>query len=184
VFSAVGKKFSQITAKEIEMKAEIQDIPYSQFKDDRGRWFTAALFWEYRREDAVKPIWTTAEKHRVIDGVEYKSIKQLYLEQANPNEYLFVTETLGTSWKHWKRLTNNNLLTPIFEEAREELELLLQARGTEVTINLALEGDRNAAKTLMEKGFLEKGSKPKMEKVKNVKDEFQNNVTQFLQKVK
>jgi hypothetical protein len=36
----------------------------------------------------------------------------------------------------------------------------------------------------MEKGFLEKGSKPKMEKVKNVKDEFQNNVTQFLQKVK
>lgn len=155
-----------------------------KYKDSKGRWRTVSLFWELRNNttSTEDPLFTLAETHRIIDGVTYQSLKQLYLETEDTTEYLFVTEVLGTSWRHWKKLIENKIITEHVLEWREELEIKLRAKGIRQTVELAESGNYSASKLLIDRGWLDK---KKLDSTKDkVKDETSDHLERFMQRIK
>ena len=83
------------------------------YKDDLGRYRTQSLFWELRHGvDTSKypPVFTTKDEDIERDGVEYKSLKKIYMSYDHiPGfEYEFALEHLG-SWDHWNKLANDTI---------------------------------------------------------------------------
>jgi len=69
-------------------------------KDTVGRFLTHAMFFETRiKNSGYEPTFTFKEQNHEYEGVIYTSMRRLYLEIADPTEYLFATEILG-SWDH------------------------------------------------------------------------------------
>ena len=122
-------------------------------RDVTGRYLTRALFVELAEKDNMEkypPMCTLKEAH------------DLYMEIADPTEYLFAKALLEspetTFWDHWKRLLAMDDFMFHLSKWREELEVKLRANAIK-TIKLASvdpEKGITAAKWLAEKGFKEK----------------------------
>ena len=124
-----------------------------KFKNKSGKWLTKSLFFDLTPKARPYAIYTFKdESHRDAHGGSYLSLKQLFLESDDPTEYKFATEHLG-GWQHWKEMqTVPEILTHI-TEWREERDVRLQSLGVRKMIESADQGNYQAAKCLMDKGW-------------------------------
>lgn len=127
-------------------------VDKKQFKDEKGRYIVQGLFLEDRYNTDIA-VYTWAGEDKTYKGVVYPSLKRLYLEEGDPEEYLFAQKHLF-DWPHWKRLCNNAMVGRHIDEWREELILSLRSEGLASIIDLAVnEKSYQAAKFLSEEGW-------------------------------
>ena len=83
------------------------------FKDDKGRWLTIALFFEYRSnaEENLALFCLKDDDHTGSDGRVYVSLKKRYMsyDHVPGYEHDFALAELG-GWEHWERLQANKML--------------------------------------------------------------------------
>lgn len=118
---------------------------------DVNKYRTQSLFWEYRNEN-VTSYFTTQKRDRVIDGRLHLSLYRLYMEIADPTEYLFAQEVFQ-DWEQWERITKNNILAGRLRipQWRTELELKIRSMGIQANIMEAKDGNVAAGKWLAER---------------------------------
>jgi hypothetical protein len=133
------------------------NIDRSGFKDEQNKYRTQALFYEYYI-DQSHAVFTLADEDREIDGKVYYSLKKLYLEIADPTEYLFAMQVFK-SYPHWLRLRKYFLKDRINSWV-EELDLKLRAEGIKQNIIAANKGNYNAAKWLADRGWEQQRGRP------------------------
>ena len=125
------------------------------YKDEQGRYRTKSLFIE-AIDPRVKANGYNAPfslKADAPDGVV--SMKEMYLEIADPTEYEFATQVLG-SWEHWQKLCQCSWFAPHRTLWQAELEDKLRSEGVAIMREIAQSGNKGAAaaaKWLAEKGF-------------------------------
>ena len=138
------------------------EIDKKQFKDEKGRYIVQGIFLEDRYNTDLA-VYTTAGEDKLYKGKLYPSLKRLYLDEGDVEEYLFATKYLF-DWPHWKRLCKNAVIRPQIEEWREELELSLRSEGMQTMVNLAVNDNYQAAKFLVDKGWVKNSvGRPKKE---------------------
>jgi hypothetical protein len=120
-----------------------------QLKDSRGYPLTQSLFLEINYSDYA--IWTFNDDPKEYNGKVYPSLRQYYLDIADPTEYQFAKQcTLG--WDHWQRIVENVMVKKEVEKWREELEVALRSEGI-LSIIDASESNWQASKWLVDKGW-------------------------------
>ena len=130
-------------------------------KDDAGKWLTLALFWE-ERHAKYNPSFTLKGYDLEKDGVIYPSLKNIFMEYADPTEYSFAIEVLG-GWEHWQTMQRSYKLAPIFQTWRDELEIKLRSEALKAMRRSVVEdGSKGvaAAKYLAEKGWEKTRGRP------------------------
>jgi len=157
----------------------------NKFKDNQGRYKTYSLFLETKAFSTVRDeaVFSLMDEDREVDGKVYPSLKKMYLEAEDITEYLFVTEVMGTSWEHWKRLCKNKAINKHIFEWREELEIKLRAKGIKSAVDLADGGNYSASKFLADRGWLDKNSKKQDTTKDKVKEEAGTEIATFLKRV-
>ena len=131
------------------------DIDKSKFKDEKGRYIVQGLFLEDRYNTELAT-YTWAGEDKEYKGQVFPSLKRLYLEEGDPDEYLFATKYLY-DWPHWKRLCNNAIASRHIEEWREELYLMLRSEGMASLIDLGInQNSYQAAKWLADEGWIKR----------------------------
>lgn len=133
----------------------------SDRKSTEGRWLTKALFWE-ERHPSYTPSFTLKSESIEKDGIIYPSLKQMYLEYADPTEYSFAVEVIG-DWDHWQTICDGYFFKPLIKKWREELEIKLRSQAVKAIINTAsTEGAKGttAAKYVAEKGWEKRAGRP------------------------
>lgn len=124
-----------------------------KFKDEKGRYIVQGLFLE-DRYNVDLAIYTFDGEDKEYKGVVYPSLKRLYIEEMDPEEYTFANKYLF-DWPHWKRLCNNSIISKHIETWREELELKIRSEGIATMVHLAMNEDSyQAAKFLADKGWV------------------------------
>lgn len=96
----------------------------------------------------------------------YYSLRRLYLEHNDPNEYDFAKSIFG-SWDHWLKLQENTRILNAINSWREELQTKLTSVGCFELLKKATEGDVNASKFIATKKWQDV-----FNKVKNKSDTF------------
>lgn len=127
-------------------------IDKTKFKDAKGRYIVQGLFLE-DRYDTNLAVFTYSGEDKLYNGVVYPSLKRLYLDFGDPEEYEFA-RTYLYDWPHWKRLTENAMIRPHIADWREELRLSLRSEGISQMIGLAKDGSYQAAKFLADEGWI------------------------------
>lgn len=125
-------------------------------KNSAGKWLTGALFIEcVTPSNREHCIYTLKDEDVVVDGKDYISLKQRFLEEADdPTEYTFAKKYLG-GWSHWKKLCESQQLQDYIQEWREERDVMLRSKGVQSLVVMAKgdEASYQAAKWLAEKGW-------------------------------
>ena len=127
----------------------------STFLDSNGRPITQSLFLECGYSDAA--VYTLKDQDHSLNGKTYISMKRLYLEMEDVNEYEFATTYL-LGWRHWLRLYENKQLRNHITEWREELEYKLRSRASKQMIDMAAQGNYQATKWLNDRGWAIRGA--------------------------
>lgn len=137
----------------------------SKFKDEKGRYIVQGLFLEDRYNPNLA-VYTFDGEDKEYKGKLFPSLKKLYLEEGDIEEYVFATKYLY-DWAHWKRMCNNAVVSRHIEQWREELELSLRSEAIGTLVHLALNEDSyQAAKWLADKGWLKNSrGRPSKEEV-------------------
>lgn len=140
-------------------------VDKTRFKDEKGRYIVQGLFLEdkYNTDLAV---YTYDGEDKTYKGVVYPSLKRLYLEEGDPQEYLFASKYCF-DWPHWQRLCKNAIVGRHIEQWREELSLSLRSEGIATLIDLAVnDKSYQAAKWLADEGWVKnKRGRPSKEEV-------------------
>ena len=140
-------------------------------KDSVGRYLTHAMFFESKTA-GFEPTFTFKEFDHEYEGVIYTSMRRLYMEMADPTEYLFAIEVLG-SWQHWQKLCNSALIREQIDKWREELEVKLRAESIQAIHEVATTAGSKgttAAKWIAAAGWRTgKGRPTKKEKARQMK---------------
>ncbi len=144
---------------------KIEKIDKAQFKDDMGRYIVQGLFLEDRYNTDLA-VYTLTNEHKLYKGKMYPSLKKLYLEESDPEEWLFAEKHLY-DWPHWQRLCKNVVVSKHIEEWREELRISLRSEGIATLIDLAVnDKSYQAAKWLADEGWIKnKRGRPSNEEV-------------------
>lgn len=146
-------------------------------RDIRGRLRTSSLFLEsfdYQDLDpsVYQPLWTLGDGPRVLDPNHvfydrvysdntFPSLRQLYLEWADPVEFNFAEAVFGSD-KTWKVLCRAPWFQPYLEEYRQALDQKIRSENVKRIQVIAALGDKNslaAAKWLAEQGYRPKEAK-------------------------
>lgn len=160
------------------------------FKTPGGKLRTQSLFWEYRSPE-VPPFFTIKKEDHIVDGIRYRSLRQLYLSYDHiPGfEYEFANEVLG-GWDHWLSIQKNKLFTKLIEGWRYEKELQIQAQALKALYHTALtEGSKGtqAAKWLVDKGWkgVKRGrpSKEDVERERKIQAALADEVTEDIERL-
>lgn len=85
------------------------------------------------------------------------SMHRLFVEIADPSEYLFAKSVLG-SWGHWEYLKKSPFFKPYYQAMRDEMEAKLMAEGI-LTIREDAQQNPVSARWLAEKGWEPKATK-------------------------
>lgn len=123
----------------------------TKYKGSAGHWLGKLLFLETCQGKTDKVLYSLKSEDRVYNNKEYPSIRKIYIQLSDPTEYRIATEYFG-GWEHWKVLCNT-ILKNVIEDWREELEVKLRAKALKQIRDLASEGDRAAAKIILDKGW-------------------------------
>lgn len=138
-----------------------------QLLDTNGRPLTQSLFLELGYSDFA--IYTLKDQDHVWNEKTYSSLKRLYLEVADPTEYVFATTYL-LGWRHWKRLCDNKVIRAYIDEWREELEVKLRSQGVKHALTSAKTGSFQAAKWIADRGWEQRGvGRPSKDEVEREK---------------
>jgi hypothetical protein len=154
--------------------------------DSRGHLITQSLFLECNYDDMA--IYTLKDEDYEYNGKLYKSLKKLYIEEADPTEYGFATKYMY-SWKHWLRCCDNKLLRSHINEWRDELEVKLRCQAFNQMIDASKKGKAAATKWLADKGWANRPagrpSKAEIEREKkiqaNIANEYSDDVVRLFQ---
>jgi hypothetical protein len=121
-------------------------------KDSRGYPLTQSLFLEIAYSDYA--VFTFNNEPKEYNGKIYPSLRQYYLDIADPTEYQFAKQCL-LGWDHWKRISGSDLVRKEVNQWREELEVALRSEGVMAIIDATAQegGNFQAAKWLTEKGW-------------------------------
>ena len=123
----------------------------SKLKTSNGVPLTQGLFLEIGYNEHA--IFTLKGDDYLYNNKSYPSLKKLYLDMSDPNEYEFATTYL-LGWDHWQRICNNKVLSKHINNWRYELELKLRSEAVKLIRSKAKsESGINAAKWLAEKGW-------------------------------
>jgi hypothetical protein len=137
---------------------------------------TKKLFFEESLDDQSYAIFTLrSENDIIVDHFMYRdgkspmmrvdapkklySIRKLYLESRDPTEYTFAKRCFP-SWAHWQAVQNLKVLQPYIQSWRDEMEVFMMSEGVRQVADLATQANYNAAKFLVEKGWLPKRGRP------------------------
>ena len=75
------------------------------------------------------PLYTLKDEDHEVEGVVYKSARNIYLAQRDPTEYE-AAQVLFGSWRHWKFMVKSCKWFRIkVEEWRDELEVQLRSEA-------------------------------------------------------
>ncbi len=147
------------------MKLEVHKNLQTPFMHKNGNLLTQALFLEYSYIDPKYSIYTIHDEDKIHKGKTYYSLKKLYLQEEDITEYLFASKHLS-GWQHWLRLQEKTTrLQPHIKEWREELQVLLRAKGMQKVLNSASTGNYHAAKFLVDKGWEGQRGRPSKDEV-------------------
>lgn len=143
-------------------------IDRSKMIDSMRRPLTQSLFLEIGYSDDA--IYSLKEDDCEYNGKEYKSIKKLYLETADPTEYEFANKYF-LNWSHWLRICNNKILAKYVAEWRDELEVKLRSAAyAQVYTQATQGGSYQAAKWLADRGWdIRKAGRPTKEEIEGEK---------------
>jgi hypothetical protein len=128
-------------------------IDKTKFKDVMGKYITQSLFLEIGY-DADKAVYTLKDADYEYKGVVYPSLRRLYLEMADPEEYFFATTYLW-GWEHWQRIVDNKVIREHIDQWRDELTVKLRALGVRNVISQS-KGNLSAAKWVADGKWKEK----------------------------
>lgn len=127
-------------------------VDKSKLLDVRGRPLTQSLFLEigYNVDYAI---YTLKDYDHVYDGVNYPSLKRLYLAHEDPLEYDFANTYLY-SWDQWQRLCDSRVTAPHIEKWRYELNLKLSSQAVrDIISSTEDEGGFQARKYVAERAW-------------------------------
>jgi len=146
-------------------------------KDSRGYPLTQSLFLEINYSDYA--VFTFNNEPKEYNGKIYPSLRQYYMDIADPTEYQFATQCL-LGWDHWKRISSSELVKKEVVQWREELEVALRSEGVMAIIDATAQegGNFQAAKWLTEKGWeknkVGRPSKAEADRDKRIADRVNN----------
>lgn len=158
------------------------------FKDNRNRYRTTSLFFEFRKlgENMPEPLYTLKEKDHTVDGVVYPSLKKLYLQEEDVTELEFARKHLY-NYRQWKLMCSNKMLLPHIEEWREELEVQIRSKALKALVETATtEGSKgtSAARYIVDRGWLDKSAKKQDTTKDKVQEHTIDHLETFLQRIK
>ena len=134
------------------------ELSTTKFKNASGRRYTKALFFETIMDsDKSTAVYTLKDQ----DHAGLPSLNRLYLELADPTEYLYATKYLEV-WEHWQELCACVWFEPYVDRWRVELELKLKAEALARIKAEARSTSKNAFtanKLLLDGGWIDKGSR-------------------------
>ena len=144
-------------------------------QDTRGYPLTQSLFLEIAYSEYA--IFTFNDEEKLYNGKKYPSLRQYYLDIADPTEYQFAKQCL-LGWDHWQRICENVAVKKEVEKWREELEVALRSEGILAIID-ASENNFQASKWLADKGWSPgksagRPSKAEQDKEKRIADRINN----------
>lgn len=120
----------------------------------QGRYLTQSLFIEYQYDPSMA-IYSIEGVDRVYKGKFYPSLKKRYLSAEDPVEYQFANQWLF-DWDHWQRLQKNKWCMTHITKWRNELEILLASKGIQKVLDLAEDGNFQAAKYAADRQWIDK----------------------------
>lgn len=162
-------------------------IDKSNLKDTLGRPLTQGLFLEIGY-DTKYAVFTLEDEDKEYKGKKYPSLKKCYLECADPTEYQFAKKYL-LSWKHWRRLNDNNVLRVYFDEWREELEVATRSEAILSIVDMTSsdQGNFQAAKWLADRGWDKRGagrpSKAQLERDKRIDERLGDEMSEHIKRM-
>ena len=157
-------------------KVPVHPDLYDLFHNKNKTKITKKLFFEESLDDQSYAIFTLhSEDDLIVDhfmcrdgkGPMYRvdapkklySIRKLYLECRDPTEYTFAKRCFP-SWAYWQAVQRIKVLQPHIQSWRDEIEVFMMSEGVREVANLASKSNYNAAKFLVEKGWLPKRGRP------------------------
>jgi hypothetical protein len=147
-----------------------------QLRDTRGYPLTQSLFLEINYSEYA--VFTFNDEPKEYNGKIYPSLRQYYLDIADPTEYQFAKQCL-LGWDHWQRICENVLVKKEVDKWREELEVALRSEGILSIIETGADGQNfQAAKWLADKGWeknkVGRPSKAESEREKRIANRINN----------
>lgn len=121
------------------------------FKDSVGRWRTKSLFYEANDYQIKDAIFTLGDEDITVKGKKLISLRKRFVESDDPTGYKISKEFLG-GYSHWDAICKSSLKGEV-EKWQDELEVRLRSMGLAQAIASTKNGNFNAAKFLIEKGW-------------------------------
>ena len=141
------------------------------FKGGNGKWLTSRLFLENDYSDRSNAVYTLKDEDLEARGVHYPSLYRLYMEEADPVEYTFVSKHLG-SWQQWELLCRSNWFKPFVERWRKELFLRLQSESLKEVMEVAKDPSHTSRMQAL-RFLIDRGWEPKNTKGRPSKEQIQ-----------
>lgn len=146
--------------------AKLEVYQNHKFRDTNGRRLYKKLFFETTLggEAKDKVLYTLKDQ----DHEGFPSLYRLYMQEADPTEYIFATKYFD-SYDHWKGMTTRPWFKEIVARWREELDVKIRADALKRIIAESKSASKNsfvANKYLLEKGWISQGKgRPSKEQV-------------------
>lgn len=145
------------------------------WKVANGRYRTSDLFIEMN-DSNYPAYYTTQSQDRTVDGVVYKSLKQLYLEEEDITEFDFANKYLD-GYEHWEHFVNSSRLREMVDQWRKELVLKIKSRSLKGIIRDAVrENKYEANKFLITNGWIDKDAEGKKVRGRPSKEEIKQEI--------
>ncbi len=119
-------------------------------KDKSGNFRTLSLFLETNQTD-MQAVFTLKDYDHELRGVEYPSLKLIYLSYDDPTEWEFAQDVFG-NWRHWEKICGNARLRQWINQWREEQEVKIRSQAIREMLKHSKNRD-SAAKWVAEKGW-------------------------------
>jgi hypothetical protein len=113
---------------------------------------TAGLFWEATKDPRYAVF--SMQEHPGPTAQGYPCFRDTYLEYTvkDPTEYTLAIALVG-SWKHWTKICKSPLLEDYILSLRAERDKLIESNAIKKIFKQAEEGNYQAAKLLVNRGY-------------------------------
>lgn len=110
-------------------------------RDVMNNYLTVSLFWEKRNaaiEEKYPPLFTIKDKEHVVKGVEYVSLKRIYMsyDHVPGMEYEFAMDIFG-DWLQWKEIADKSAIRDVVQEWRDEVDVRIKANAMRNLLQLS-----------------------------------------------